>query len=402
MTAPTSAGRPTPVESALERSRMGGDRDEAADRRDEAADRRDEAGTRRDQVGEDRDEAAEIRDHAGDVRDDAADRRDLVADLRDDAAAERDRQADDRDRTAVLTEPVGVPGPRAGEPPRTAAALRHALARRDAAGDLEQAARDRRAGAVARTQAEADRGTSWADRRSGAVERVEAGSDRESAHGDRGSGADGRVQSADDRESASVDRGQARIDLTHASLDGLTGVYTRSAGLLEAQREVDRARRTGGQLVLAFVDVDGLKAVNDSGGHAAGDRVLVRVAEALRGRLRPYDVIVRYGGDEFLCLLTDIGPDEAAVRLRGVNAALARDDDAASTTASASASASASTTASASAGTSVSTSVSRSVSTSVSIGLSDLRPDDLLQQLVERADRDLYVGRRAARPRPPA
>jgi diguanylate cyclase (GGDEF)-like protein len=82
----------------------------------------------------------------------------------------------------------------------------------------------------------------------------------------------------------------------------------RSAALIDLQREMARARRSDGRLVLAFVDVDGLKAVNDVRGHADGDALLGDVAVALRTALRSYDLVVRYGGDEFLCALpgTDI------------------------------------------------------------------------------------------------
>ena len=63
-------------------------------------------------------------------------------------------------------------------------------------------------------------------------------------------------------------------------------------------RELGRARRTGATLAVAFGDVDGLKRINDTQGHLAGDALLRLVGETLRANLRPYDVIVRYGGDE--------------------------------------------------------------------------------------------------------
>ena len=77
-----------------------------------------------------------------------------------------------------------------------------------------------------------------------------------------------------------------------------------------------RARREGTSLVVAFVDVDGLKAVNDTHGHAAGDDVLRAVAERLRARMRSYDLLVRMGGDEFLCALPNITVAEARERFR--------------------------------------------------------------------------------------
>ena len=87
-------------------------------------------------------------------------------------------------------------------------------------------------------------------------------------------------------------------NLRRATTDELTGARTRTFGLEEIARELERAHRTGGTLVLAFVDVDGLKAGQRHEGHLAGDALLRLVGETIRANVRPYDLIVRYGGDE--------------------------------------------------------------------------------------------------------
>ena len=92
-----------------------------------------------------------------------------------------------------------------------------------------------------------------------------------------------------------------------ASHDDLTGALRRSAGLSALQREIDRSRRSGGTgIVVIFLDVDGLKHVNDTEGHAAGDTLLVDVVAAIRKRVRSYDLVIRYGGDEFVCALVEV------------------------------------------------------------------------------------------------
>jgi diguanylate cyclase (GGDEF)-like protein len=102
---------------------------------------------------------------------------------------------------------------------------------------------------------------------------------------------------------------------SEAALDDLTGALRRGVGLRLLQAEIDRVRRAEGELVVAFVDVDGLKLVNDDRGHAAGDELLCQVAQTLRRRLRSYDLVVRYGGDEFLCAMSGVGTELAGAKL---------------------------------------------------------------------------------------
>jgi two-component system cell cycle response regulator len=94
--------------------------------------------------------------------------------------------------------------------------------------------------------------------------------------------------------------------------DALTGVANRRYILTQLGALVSGARRHGRPLSAAVIDIDHFKSVNDSHGHATGDRVLVAVAAALRGHLRAEDHLGRLGGEEFLALLPDTDADAAA------------------------------------------------------------------------------------------
>ena len=116
--------------------------------------------------------------------------------------------------------------------------------------------------------------------------------------------------------------------------------------------------RTGDTFVLAFVDVNNLKARNDTHGHHAGDELLRKIADTLRANVRSYDLVVRYGGDEFVCGFPALDVNDAAERFARINGDLAATAEA-----------------------------------SVAFGLAELETDDSLADLITRADSVMYANR---------
>jgi diguanylate cyclase (GGDEF)-like protein len=149
---------------------------------------------------------------------------------------------------------------------------------------------------------------------------------------------------------------RARAD---ARVDELTGALRRSAGFSALASEIDRARRDQTSLVVGFLDVDGLKSVNDNFGHHAGDSLLIAVLGALRASLRSYDVIVRFGGDEFVYSLAGADLEAADARFRTMRTLLEH----------------------------------AAPGRTVSAGFAELCDGDDLDALVRRADVDLYARR---------
>ncbi|MGH8052216.1 MAG: EAL domain-containing protein [Arenimonas sp.] len=102
-----------------------------------------------------------------------------------------------------------------------------------------------------------------------------------------------------------------------ADHDSLTKLYNRGWFEAQLERECSKVRRTGQTAMLLFIDLDRFKYINDTAGHAAGDKLLVEVSQRLKSRLRGADYLARMGGDEFAVLLTNVGTSDLTTLAEG-------------------------------------------------------------------------------------
>jgi len=116
-----------------------------------------------------------------------------------------------------------------------------------------------------------------------------------------------------------MERQRVQLQLLNLSmLDDLTGLYNRRGFLTLAGHHVLLAYRTGKPFLVAFMDLDGLKQVNDTFGHQEGNRALVEAGEVLRDSFRNSDILARLGGDEFAALMLEAGKDSIGTVVRRV------------------------------------------------------------------------------------
>ena len=136
----------------------------------------------------------------------------------------------------------------------------------------------------------------------------------------RGGGIEGRLGRAIQAIAAALE-----TTTDAATIDKLTGVSNRQKLIADLVDEIDRANRYGRPLSVAFVDIDHFKNVNDTYGHAAGDVVLRAVAQTLQSNLRATDQVGRYGGEEFMLILTETDVEEGAVLTEKLRTLVARE-----------------------------------------------------------------------------
>jgi diguanylate cyclase (GGDEF)-like protein len=281
--------------------------------------------------------AADTDQTAADSDQSAADTEQTAAE-RDQAAADSDQVASDRDQVAADRDEA------AGADVTEAQTAAYALSRdeREASAHdrlLSHADREETASTRLLTSAERDamaaardEGARRRDARAEAIDRSIDSSQssvidqlrllRAQAAADRARAAADRERAAADRAAAAAERTRLEDGVRTAHLDDLTGAYRRGMGRLAIANEVERARRSDGRFVMAFIDVDDMKGINDKYGHAAGDLVLQALVRIIRSRLRPFDPVIRYGGDEFLCGLGGADVVDAETRFRDIDAAL--------------------------------------------------------------------------------
>ena len=96
---------------------------------------------------------------------------------------------------------------------------------------------------------------------------------------------------------------QSNIRLAQlATLDQLTGLYTKQTAIFTLKKEIDYAIRNGSQVAVCFIDMNNFKQINDRYGHTVGDTALAKVAKRLMESVRPEDIVARFGGDEFIII----------------------------------------------------------------------------------------------------
>ena len=159
-----------------------------------------------------------------------------------------------------------------------------------------------------------------------------------------------------------------------ATHDDLTGLLNRRAMLDRMQLEQHRSLRSGSPLLIAQLDIDHFKAVNDTHGHAAGDLVLQRFADTVRRNVRDTDVLARWGGEEFVLLLCDTPAADAVALMERLRQAVQA----------------------------MQVSVPQGggpITVTVSIGLARHAPADPLAGTLERADQALYAAKAGGRNR---
>jgi diguanylate cyclase (GGDEF)-like protein len=168
-----------------------------------------------------------------------------------------------------------------------------------------------------------------------------------------------------------VARLEARVEQLDelAHQDSLISLPNRRGFMRELDRVIDRSQRHGDSAAMLFVDLDGLKIINDSFGHRAGDEALIQVAELLVGGVRRSDCVARIGGDEFGILLDradEASAQETAARLADMIAQCEffHEGDA--------------------------------LPLSVAIGLAMIRGEDDAETVMSRADAEMYKRKAAA------
>jgi diguanylate cyclase (GGDEF)-like protein len=372
---------PDPAASAKDEAAS--DRDQVASVSDETASASDQVASERDQTASDRDQTASERDQTASDRDQTASDGDQTASDGDQSASDEDQAASDQESAVGADQRVRNVGSVQREHAKhlrdgqSRARLRTATSREITADERDEIAqaRDqtadmRDADARARVHAidesprldsrEEQTLRAARDRRRAEDDRASAADDRARAADERTRAAEERASSARDRTLAARDRAQAAMDREASETDELTHVRRRGAGMEQLQREIDRARRAPEELVVTFVDVDGLKAVNDNEGHLAGDSLLLAVADSLRACLRSYDLVMRFGGDEFVCALPNANVKRVRQRFADVSNALATGP----------------------------------TKGSITVGFAELGKDDSAEDLIRRADADLLAHRK--------
>jgi diguanylate cyclase (GGDEF)-like protein len=161
----------------------------------------------------------------------------------------------------------------------------------------------------------------------------------------------------------------ALADMEHvAQRDVLTTLFNRRYFLTALQQRIARVARYKERVAILYVDVDGLKTINDRLGHAAGDKVLAAIARALQDATRESDVVARIGGDEFALLIDHVDVAAARAKMAALRHTLTITECRFH---------------------------GENLALSAAFGLSMIDPKDTAEDLLRRADNDMYRAKRS-------
>ena len=176
----------------------------------------------------------------------------------------------------------------------------------------------------------------------------------------------GEIAELRDRVANLQDRVEQLDQLAHE--DSLVKLPNRRSFTRALERLIDRVARYGEQAAILFVDLDGLKSINDNFGHVAGDEALIQVARLLVEGVRKSDLVARVGGDEFAVLLDHADEDRAAETAARLIEGIASCDFIHD---------------------------GESLPLSVAIGATTIQPNDTTETAMARADHEMYRGKAA-------
>ncbi len=154
--------------------------------------------------------------------------------------------------------------------------------------------------------------------------------------------------------------------------DALTGIGNRRMLMERLKAETARAERLDRPLSLAIVDIDHFKAINDAYGHEVGDKVLIELARVIESGVRDYDSCGRWGGEEFLIIMPEIGAAEAVCMIQRIHAAIGALRIRAG---------------------------NAQIGATASFGIAERRPGENISDTINRADMALYAAKNAGRDR---
>lgn len=182
----------------------------------------------------------------------------------------------------------------------------------------------------------------------------------------------GAVEMFTENSAALADRDRAESMERLALIDPLTGIGNRRYLEARVRAKLKQFRRYGWPLGVALLDVDHFKQVNDTHGHAVGDQVLQTVARTLERAARSFDVVGRWGGEEFVVALTNVTGESAVLIAERLRTLVASSEVPA---------------------------VEEPLRVTVSVGLALARPTDTYEKLLRRADELMYASKQAGRNR---